>query len=156
MIQHRAFMRLALFCPDIPQNTGTILRLGACFGVAVDIIEPTGFLWHDAKLRRAGMDYRDLAMVTRHSSWQAFLANRAAGRLVLMTTKGSEPHHQFAFAPDDILLFGRESVGAPPEVHEAADARIRVPLQPPARSLNVAVTAALVLGEALRQIEGFP
>jgi tRNA (cytidine/uridine-2'-O-)-methyltransferase len=149
-------MRIALYQPDIPQNTGTILRIGACFGVPVDIIEPAGFPWNDAKFRRAGMDYRDLAEVVRHSSWQAFLANRAAGRLVLLTTKGAEPHHQFAFAADDILLFGRESAGAPAEVHDAADARVRVPILPPARSLNVAVTAALVLGEALRQIGGFP
>ena len=156
MIHHRAPMRLALFCPDIPQNAGTILRLGACFGVPVDIIEPAGFAWNDAKLKRAGMDYRDLAEVTRHSSWNAFLANRAPGRLILLTTTGSEPHHQFSFEPCDILLLGRESAGAPPEVHAAADARIRVPMQPPARSLNVAVTAAMVLGEALRQVGGFP
>jgi len=156
MIDHAVTMRLALFNPDIPQNAGTIMRLGACFGIAVDIIEPAGFAWNDAKLKRAGMDYRELAEVTRHSSWNAFLANRTPGRLVLLTTKADAPHHRFAFAPDDILLLGRESAGAPPEVHEAVDARIKIPMRPPARSLNVAVAAALVLGEALRQIEGFP
>ena len=156
MIPHRDAMRIALYQPDIPQNTGTILRLGACLGIPVDIIEPAGFPWDDARLKRAGMDYRDLARVTRHISWSAFQANHAPGRLVLLTTKADAPHHRFAFAPDDILLLGRESAGAPPEVHEAVDARIKIPMRPPARSLNVAVAAALVLGEALRQIEGFP
>jgi tRNA (cytidine/uridine-2'-O-)-methyltransferase len=149
-------MRLALYQPDIPQNTGTILRLAACLAVAVDIIEPTGFIWNDARLKRAGMDYRDLAQVTRHRSWQAFQTGRTAGRLVLLTTAGDQAYHHFTFSPDDILLFGRESVGAPPEVHQACDARLRVPMMPPARSLNIAVTAAMVLGEALRQCEGFP
>jgi tRNA (cytidine/uridine-2'-O-)-methyltransferase len=149
-------MRLALYQPDIPQNTGAILRLAACFGLAVDIIGPTGFVWDDARLKRAGMDYRDLAEVTRHSSWQAFLAGRTPGRLVLLTTAGSLPHHRFSFAKDDILLFGRESAGVPPDVHALCDARLKIPIRPPARSLNVAVTAALVLGEALRQTEGFP
>lgn len=149
-------MRLALYQPDIPQNTGTILRLGACFGVPVDIIEPAGFPWNDARLKRAGMDYRDLAQVTRHISWSAFHANHAPGRLVLLTTKAEAFHHQFGFAPDDILLLGRESAGVPQEVHQAVDARIRIPLVPEARSLNVAVAAALVLGEALRQSGGFP
>lgn len=148
-------MRIALYQPDIPQNTGTILRLGACFGVAIDIIEPAGFPWDDARLKRAGMDYRDLAQVTRHISWPAFQAARS-GRLVLLTTKAELSHHQFSFASDDILLLGRESAGVPEEVHQAVDARIRVPMVAEARSLNVAVTAALVVGEALRQCGGFP
>jgi len=156
MIPHRGAMRIALYQPDIPQNTGTILRLGACFGVPVDIIEPAGFPWDDARLRRAGMDYRDLAQVKRHISWSAFRAGHETGRLVLLTTKGSVFHHRFSFAPDDILLLGRESAGVPEEVHAAADARIRIPMVAEARSLNVAVTAALVLGEALRQCGGFP
>jgi tRNA (cytidine/uridine-2'-O-)-methyltransferase len=156
MIPQPARMRIALYQPDIPQNTGTILRLGACFGVPVDIIEPAGFPWDDTRLRRAGMDYRDLAQVTRHISWSAFQAGRAPGRLVLLTTKAESFHHQFSFAPDDILLLGRESAGVPEEVHQVVDARIRIPLMPEARSLNVAVAAALVLGEALRQCQGFP
>ena len=156
MIPQGAGMRIALYQPDIPQNTGTILRLGACFGVPVDIIEPAGFPWDDARLRRAGMDYRDLAQVTRHISWSAFRGGHAPGRLVLLTTKAEFSHHKFSFAPDDILLLGRESAGVPEEVHQAVDARIRVPMVPEARSLNVAVTASLVLGEALRQCGGFP
>lgn len=149
-------MRLALYQPDIPQNTGTILRLGACFGVPVDIIGPTGFVLNDSRLKRAGMDYLDLAQLVRHDSWTTFLASRPPGRLVLLTTQATQKHHQFAFAADDILLFGRESAGVPPEVHEICEARLRISLQPAARSLNVAVAAALVLGEALRQCEGFP
>ena len=156
MMNQRAHMRIALFQPDIPQNTGTILRLGACFGVPVEIIGPPGFVWDDRRLKRAGMDYRDLAEVTRHGSWQAFLAARPPGRLILLTTAAAEVHHRFAFAPDDILLFGRESQGTPPEVHASADFRLKVPMRPPARSLNVAVTAAIVLAEALRQCERFP
>ena len=132
------------------------MRLGACLGVAVDIIEPAGFPWDDAKLRRAGMDYRDLARVTRHSSWSAFRAGRAPGRLVLLTTGAERSVYDFAFAPDDILLFGRESAGVPDDVHELCDARLCVPMVAQARSLNVALTAALALGEALRQCEGFP
>jgi tRNA (cytidine/uridine-2'-O-)-methyltransferase len=148
-------MRIALYQPDIPQNTGTILRLAACFGVPLDIIEPTGFIWNDHRLKRAGLDYRDLADVTRHRSWTAFLAGRQPGRLILLTTAAELPHHRFVFEKDDILLFGRESVGAPPEVHAASDVRLRIPMRPPARSLNLAVAAALVVGEALRQCDGF-
>lgn len=149
-------MRIALYQPDIPQNTGTILRLGACLGVPVDIIEPAGFPWDDAKLRRAGMDYADLAQVTRHVSWKMFQARHAPGRLVLLTTKAELSPYDFAFAPDDILLFGRESAGVPEEVHAAADARLRVPMVPGARSLNLALTVSMALGEALRQCKGFP
>jgi tRNA (cytidine/uridine-2'-O-)-methyltransferase len=153
-------MRLAIYEPDIPQNTGTILRLSACLGVAVDIIEPCGFAFDDRRLRRAGMDYLDAVDLTRHTSWNAYRVWRAgsarAGRLVLLTTKGSVPYTEFAYAASDTLMFGRESGGAPPEVHEAADARLFIPMKPGLRSLNIAVAAAMVLGEALRQTNGFP
>lgn len=149
-------MRIALYQPDIPQNTGTILRLAACFGVPVDIIEPAGFPWDDAKLRRAGMDYRDLAEVARHVSWTAFCAARSPGRLVLLTTRADHSPYDFSFAPDDTLLLGRESAGVPDDVHDACDARLRIPMVAGVRSLNVAVAAALGLGEALRQCRGFP
>ena len=149
-------MRLALYQPDIPQNTGTILRLAACFGVPVDLIEPAGFPWDDAKLRRAGMDYRDLAELTRHVSWTAYCGARGPGRLVLLTTKADHSPYDFVFAPDDTLLLGRESAGVPEDVHDACDARLRIPMVAGVRSLNVAVAAALGLGEALRQCRGFP
>jgi tRNA (cytidine/uridine-2'-O-)-methyltransferase len=148
-------MRLALYEPDIPQNAGALLRLGACFGVAVDIIEPTGFVLSDRRLKRAGMDYLDLADLARHASWKGFLAART-GRLVLLTTKAPLPYHRFAFRANDILLLGRESAGVPDAVHETVDARLRIPLRPGMRSLNVALAAAMVLGEALRQTEQFP
>ena len=148
-------MRLALFEPDIPQNAGTLLRLGACLGIGVDIIEPCGFLITDKGLRRAGMDYLELANYRRHDSWAAFAAQRQ-GRLVLLSSKASRPYTEFVFAPDDVLLLGRESAGVPDSVRDAADARLRIPLMPGLRSLNVAVAAAMVLGEALRQTEGFP
>jgi len=149
-------MRIILYQPDIPQNAGSILRLGACLGVGVDIIEPCGFLWDDRKLRRSGMDYMDLAQVTRHRSWVAYLEARPPGRLVLLTTKGAVPLPGFAFRDDDGLLFGRESVGVPAEVHAVADLGLKVPICDGARSLNLAMTAALVVGEALRQTGGFP
>jgi len=147
-------MRIALFQPDIPQNTGALIRLGACFGVGVDIIEPCGFLFSGAKLRRAGMDYLERAEVVRHASWQAFLDNRAAGRLVLLTTKAEQTYVDFAFCSTDVLVLGRESEGVPGYVHQAAGARLRIPLK--ARSLNVAQAGAIVLAEALRQTKGFP
>jgi tRNA (cytidine/uridine-2'-O-)-methyltransferase len=148
-------MRLALFEPDIPQNTGTLIRLGACFGVAVDIIEPCGFLWSAPKLKRAGMDYLDHADVTRHASWAAFCAARTGGRLVLLTTKAAVSYLDFAFAADDTLLVGRESAGVPDSVHASADARLIIPLRQDFRSLNVALAGAIVLAEALRQTGGF-
>ena len=148
-------MRLALYEPDIPQNTGALLRLGACLGLPVDIIEPCGFLLDDKRLRRAGMDYLDRVEMTRHTSWTAY--NRArAGRLVLLTTKGGTRYTDFAFRRGDNLLLGRESAGVPEEVHAAADAHLVIPLRPEARSLNVALAAAMVLSEALRQTESFP
>ena len=147
-------MRLALYQPDIPQNTGALIRLGACFGVPVDIIEPCGFLFSDKKLKRAGMDYLDLADVTRHPSWQAFLDAHGKNRLVLLTTKGTVAYADFAFQPGDILILGRESAGVPNDVRSRADARLRIPVA--ARSLNVAMAGAIVLAEALRQTHGFP
>jgi tRNA (cytidine/uridine-2'-O-)-methyltransferase len=149
-------MRLVLFQPDIPQNAGALLRLGACLGVAVDIVEPCGFLLDDRRMRRTGMDYLAAADWRRHASWEAYLADRPSGRLLLLTTAGDIAHHRFAFRPDDRLLLGRESAGVPEAVHLLADARLRVPMRPSMRSLNVALAAAMVLGEALRQVEGFP
>jgi len=148
-------MRLALFQPDIPQNLGAALRLGACLGTPVDIIEPCGFPLSDKAVRRAAMDYAARAEVARHAGWREFLTTRH-GRLVLFTTQGAVALHQFAFRTDDVLLFGRESAGVPDEVHEAAEARLVIPLAPGARSLNVVTAAALALGEALRQTDGFP
>jgi len=148
-------MRLALYEPDIPQNAGALLRLGACLGVAVDIIGPCGFVLSDARFRRAGMDYLDHAALARHDSWSSFLAQKH-GRLVLLTTGGDLAYHRFRFRADDTLLLGRESAGVPEAVHQAADARLRIPLRPETRSLNMALAAALVLGEALRQTEQFP
>jgi tRNA (cytidine/uridine-2'-O-)-methyltransferase len=151
-------LRLALFQPDIPQNAGTLLRLSACLGVAVDIIEPCGFVLDERKVRRAGMDYIGQASYTRHSSWEAFAAALAAGgrRLVLLTTGGEARHDRFSFRAGDTIMVGRESAGVPPEVAAAAQARIRIPMRAGARSLNVALAAALATGEALRQLEAFP
>ena len=149
-------MRLALFEPDIPQNTGALIRLGACFGVPIDIIEPCGFLWSEPKLKRAGMDYLGHADLTRHVSWVAFQEAHRTARLVLMTTKGAEPYTSFAFEPGDILLLGRESAGVPDDVHAAADVSLFIPMRPGLRSLNVAMAGAIVLAEALRQTGGLP
>ena len=148
-------MRLALFEPDIPQNLGAFIRLAACLGAPLDIIEPCGFPVDDKRIRRAAMDYVDLATIVRHASWAAFQRDRPAGRLVLLTTKGAADFPGVAFQPDDILLFGRESAGVPADVHEAAGLRLRIPLQAGARSLNVALAAAMVVSEALRQTSGF-
>jgi len=148
-------MNLALFQPDIPQNTGTLLRTCACLGVEADIIEPCGFVFSDRHLKRSGMDYLDLAQITRHASWQVFRAKRQVEegrRLVLLTTKGAVPYTQFSFLPSDVLLLGSESQGVPDDVHDAVDARLTIQMRPEARSLNIAVAAAMVLGEALRQI----
>ena len=149
---------LALYQPDIPQKCGTMLRLCACLGVEASIIEPAGFPVSDRHFRRSGMDYLDAVNVTRHVSWRAFEAWRAptGRRLVLLSTSAALPFTDFAFAPDDILMVGRESAGAPPDVHEAADARILIPIRPGMRSLNVAVCAAMALGEALRQTGLYP
>ncbi len=154
-------MRLALFQPDIPQNTGTLLRLGACLDVALDIIEPCGFIFNEKAMRRAGMDYLEQVSYRRHNSWQDFLAFRQEhpeeyGRLVLMTTHASNPYTEFSFAKNDIILMGRESAGVPQEVHETVDARLLIPMNKNARSINMAVSAAMVLGEGLRQTNLFP
>jgi tRNA (cytidine/uridine-2'-O-)-methyltransferase len=151
-------MRLALFQPDIPQNLGSMLRLCACLGVAVDVIEPCAFPMSDRSLKRAALDYGGSAETQLHPSWTKFLAApaRRDGRLVLFTTKASSPYTQFAFAPGDTLLFGRESAGAPDEVHDRAEARLVIPIRPGLRSINVATAAAMALGEALRQTGGFP
>ena len=143
-------MRLALFEPDIPQNAGALLRLAACLGVAVDLIEPCGFLLDDRRLKRAVLDYAADLVIRRHVSWTAFLAHRAS-RLILMTTTATTPLYRFAFAPDDTILLGRESAGVPEEVHRAAAARVVIPLRPDARSLNVALAGAIALAEGLRQ-----
>jgi tRNA (cytidine/uridine-2'-O-)-methyltransferase len=148
-------MRLALFQPDIPQNLGAAIRLGACFGVAVDVIEPCGFPLSDKAVRRAAMDYAARAEVRRHAGWADFQAS-AEGRLLLFTTRAALPYQEFRFRPGDILLLGRESAGVPDEVHEAADARLYIPLVAGPRSLNVVAAAAMALGEALRQTNGFP
>lgn len=153
-------MRLALYQPDIPQNTGTILRLAACFGVAVDVIGPTGFDMTDRALRRAALDYIDYVDITRHGSFADFLQLRDSdpaqhGRLVLLTSHATTRHCDFSFSHSDTLLLGRESAGSPEEVHAAADARIRIPIQAGLRSLNIAVAASIVLSEALRQTDGF-
>lgn len=146
-------IRIALYQPDIPGNTGTILRMAACLGVAVDIVEPAGFDMSDRALRRAGMDYVEQAAMRRHRSWNHFLEWNAPKkrRLILATTQADQSYRKFAFRPDDILLFGRESAGAPDEVHHAADTRLCIPMVEGHRSLNLAISAALILGEALRQ-----
>ncbi len=147
-------MRIALYQPDIPQNTGTILRLAACLGVEAHLIEPAGFPVSDRAFRRAGMDYLDQVALVRHPSWQAFEGwRRAQGlRLVLFTTRATTCYLDHAYAAGDILLFGRESAGVPDEVHAAAEVRLKVPIRPDMRSLNVAMTCAMAVGEALRQL----
>ena len=151
-------MRIALYQPDIPGNAGAVMRTAACLGVGVDIIGPSGFAVSDRKLRRAGMDYLDRVDLADHQSWDAFRERQAGngGRLVLLTTKAERSYLQFTFRADDILLLGRESAGVPEEVHDAAEHAIKVPMVPGMRSLNVAQALAMVLGEALRQTEGFP
>lgn len=148
-------MRLALYQPDIPQNAGSMMRMAACLDVALDLIEPAGFVSSDRHLRRAGMDYLDHLDLTRHDSWEAYLP-RPRGRLILLTTKAQESYVETAYRPDDTLLVGRESAGVPPEVHAAADVSVYVPMAPGLRSLNVALAAAMVLGEAMRQTQQFP
>lgn len=148
-------MRLALFQPAIPQNVGACIRLSACFGVDLHVVEPTGFLFDDRAMKRAALDYGPLSHMTRHADWQAFqAARRGSGRLVLFTTNGATPLTDFRFEADDTLLFGSESTGAPDFVHEAADARIFIPIRPQARSLNLSVSAGIGLFEGLRQTDG--
>ena len=147
-------LRIALYQPDIPGNTGAIMRLAACFGVALDVIGPAGFDMSDRALRRAGMDYREMATLRRHDDWDAFETERKTQgrRLVLFTTAAKISYADFAFAGSDILLFGRETAGVPEHVHEAADARLLIPMPGGGRSLNLAMSAAIGLSEAMRQL----
>ncbi|OUS13226.1 tRNA methyltransferase [Rhodospirillales bacterium 47_12_T64] len=157
-------MRLALYQPDIPQNTGTMLRMAACLNVPVDIIEPCGFVLSDKRMKRSGMDYLDQTELVRHSSWEAFNKDRdekstsqvSRGRLILLSTKAETNYTDFEFKPTDTLMVGRESAGVPDDVHRSVDASVLIPMTEGVRSLNIAVSAAMVLGEALRQTSGFP
>ena len=148
-------MRMCLFEPEIAGNVGAVMRLGACMGVPVDLIEPMGFEWEDRRVRRTAMDYIDHVEVNRHPSFDGFRA-ATRGRILLFTTKGDVSPYEYRFEPDDILLFGRESGGVPPEVAAASDARLRLPIRAEVRSFNLATAAALALGEALRQTNGLP
>jgi len=149
-------MRLALFQPDIPQNVGACIRQSACFGVELHVIEPTGFRFDDRAMKRAALDYGPLSHMTRHADWEAFQRDRPPGRLVLFTTRGATPLPEFEFRPDDVLLFGKESAGAPDHVHAAADARVFIPIRPETRSLNLSVSAGIALWEGMRQLGGLP
>ncbi|UUR08674.1 tRNA (cytidine(34)-2'-O)-methyltransferase [Sphingomonas glaciei] len=149
-------MRVALFEPEIAGNVGAVLRLGACLGVPVDLIEPMGFAWDDRRVRRTAMDYIDQVEITRHRDFAAFREANPAGRLVLFSSKATlSPYHQ-AFKADDILLFGKESAGVPANIAEQCEVHLRIPMRPQVRSLNLATSAALAVGEALRQTGGFP
>ncbi|MFC3075291.1 tRNA (cytidine(34)-2'-O)-methyltransferase [Shinella pollutisoli] len=151
-------LRIALYQPDIAGNTGTILRFAACLGLAVDVIEPAGFDLSDRSLKRAGMDYLTTVALTRHVSWERFEDWRAESgrRLVLASTKAATRYTDYGFRPDDVLLFGRESAGVPEAVHARADGRVLIPMVEGQRSINVALSAAMIAGEALRQTDGFP
>ena len=147
-------MRIALYEPDIPQNTGNIFRLGACLGVDVDIIEPTGFIFDDKKFKRSAMDYINHLNYKRHLDWKHFLkwVKDNQYRLILMTTKSKKSYYNFKFQPSDILLFGRESAGVPNDIHEIVDHRLTIPMKNEVRSINLSSSVALVIGEGLRQI----
>ncbi len=149
-------MRIALYEPEIAGNVGAVLRLGACLGAQVDLIEPMGFAWDDKRVRRTAMDYIDHVTVVRHASFDAFRATCAAQRLLLFTTKGSKSAYQFSFRSDDVLLFGKESAGVPAAIAESCDARLLIPIRPEVRSMNLATSAALALGEAMRQTGCLP
>jgi tRNA (cytidine/uridine-2'-O-)-methyltransferase len=149
-------IEIALYQPDIPPNAATVMRMAACFGLKVRIIEPAGFTWSDSSLKRAGMDYLDQVLVVRDASWAVFRDATKGQRLILASTKAGTLYTGFAFRPGDILLMGRESSGVPPEVHEAADARLLIPMREGLRSLNVALACAMITGEALRQLDAFP
>lgn len=149
-------MRVALFEPEIAGNVGAVLRLGACLGAGVDLIEPMGFVWNDRRVRRAAMDYIDHVEIARHAGFAAFRQAAVPARLVLFTTGASQSLYEFRFAPGDVLLFGKESAGVPREVADACDARVRIPMRPAVRSMNLASSVAVVLGEALRQTESLP
>ena len=149
-------MRIALFEPEIAGNVGAVLRLGACRGAPVDLIEPMGFEWNDRRVRRTAMDYIDHVSVARHADFQVFRTSIASCRLVLFTTKSRHSAYDFEFAADDVLLFGKESAGVPAVIAEACDVRVRLPLRPQVRSMNLATAATLALGEALRQTDALP
>ncbi len=149
-------MRIALYEPEIAGNVGAVLRLGACLGVPIDLIEPLGFLWDDARVRRTAMDYIDHVSITRHRDWDTFRASIGNVRLVLLTTRGSVSAYDFAFRPNDVLLFGKESAGVPDHVHTACAGRIRLPMRAQERSMNLAMSAGLSVGEALRQTGALP
>ena len=152
MLEFNQLPRIALYQPDIPGNTGTILRTAACLGLAVDLIEPAGFDVSDRNLKRAGMDYLELATLTRHLNWEAFAQTLAGRRLVIASTKAAQNYSDFKFDAQDTLLFGRESAGLPDHIHQLANAAIIIPMQQNARSLNLAVSVAMIAGEALRQL----
>ncbi|MDD3019673.1 MAG: tRNA (cytidine(34)-2'-O)-methyltransferase [Alphaproteobacteria bacterium] len=149
-------MRLAAYQPDIPQNTGSLIRLCAGLNIPLELIEPFGFIWDERKIRTSAMDYFDLAQITRHTSWDSFRNTYKDNRIILLSTKASEPFTQFKFQPDDILLLGRESAGVPEDVHNALPHRVKIPMSSQARSLNMAMAGAMILSEALRQTNGFP
>ena len=149
-------MRIALFEPEIAGNVGAILRLGACLGADVDLIEPMGFEWNDRRVRRTAMDYIDHVAIVRHDNFNAFKSTIGARRLVLLTTKSPQSAYDFRFTADDVLLFGKESAGVPPAVADVCDARVRIPMRSQVRSMNLAMSAALALGEALRQTASLP
>lgn len=153
---YRTAMRIALYQPEIAGNVGAVLRLGACLGVAVDLIEPLGFAWDDKRVRRTAMDYIDHVDITRHAGFDAFAATVGRARIVLLTTKATASVYDFVFRDDDVLLFGQESAGVPAPIAAAATAAVRIPLRAQVRSFNLATSAALALGEALRQTEGLP
>ena len=149
-------MRIALYQPEIAGNVGAVLRLAACFGIAVDLIEPMGFTWDDARVRRAAMDYIDHVQIARHKGFDAFWETISDARLILMTTKGGQSLYDAKFRADDVLLFGQESAGVPGDIAAACDLKLRIPIVPEVRSLNLATSAALALGEALRQTGQLP
>ncbi len=149
-------MRIALFEPEIAGNVGAVLRLGACLGADVDLIEPMGFAWDDKRVRRAAMDYIDHVAITRHAGFDAFRASIGSRRLILFTTKSRDSIYDFTFHADDVLLFGKESAGVPDVVADACNARVRIPMRPDVRSMNLATSTALALGEGLRQTGSLP
>jgi len=149
-------MHLAAYQPDIPQNTGALIRLCASLSVPLELIEPFGFLWDERKIRISAMDYFDHVQITRHSSWEKFQSRFEGQRIVLLTTKASVNYTNFTFLPDDVLLLGRESAGVPDNVHESIPSRVKIPLNPVARSMNMAMAGAIILSEGLRQTSAFP
>lgn len=149
-------MRIALFEPEIAGNVGAVMRLGACMGAGIDLIEPLGFTWDDRRVRRAAMDYIDHVEVTRHRDFDAFRVSIGSSRLVLFTTKATQSAYDFEYRPDDILLFGKESAGVPAHVADAAHAKVKLPMRAEVRSLNLATSAAIALAEALRQTGTLP